>query len=218
MFRGRFSWVIGGAVVAVAVLAVVDAFRSSGGESPSPSAERDRAVTTTPAEAAAVLLTGDRPVRLQPGRVSTDQDSPPVVTFVVPPGWYGYQEETGFVLGMGLVSDEVDLFPGGITVYVLDLGLADAARRLEQAEGVQVKPPVRIGGSVGRRYGRRLGPFHDETPRELGLPGVAVPRETDLILLRAGRQTLVIRREFRTDADADRAEVNGVLMSFRSSG
>jgi hypothetical protein len=218
MFRRWFSWVIAGAVVAVGVLAGVDAVRSSGGESPPPSAERERAVTTAPKEAAAVLLTGDRPVRLQPGRVSTDLDSSPVVTFVVPPGWYGYQDETGFVLGMGLVSEEVDLFPGGITVYVLELALADAARRLEQVEDVQVKPPVRIGGSVGRRYARRLGLFHDETPRDLGLPGVAVPRETDLILLGAGRQTLVIRREFMTDADADRAEVNGVLMSLRSPG
>jgi hypothetical protein len=218
MFRRWFSWVIAGAVVAVGVFAALDAFRSSGGESPPPSTERDRAVTTTPTEAAAVLLTGDRPVRLISGRVSTDLDSSPVVTFVVPPGWYGYQDETGFVLGMGLVSEEVDLFPGGITVYVLDLALADAARRLEQVEDVKVKSPVRIGGSLGRRYARRLGLFHDETPRELGLPGVAVPRETDLILLGAGRQTLVIRREFRTDADADRAEVNGVLMSFRSPG
>jgi hypothetical protein len=212
--RMRITWIVVGAIVLVAVFAGLDALRSSGGDPPPASAERDRAVTTMPTEAAAVLLTGDRPVGLTPGRVSTDPDSSPVVTFTVPPGWYGYQDETGFVLGMGLVGEEVDLFPGGITVYVLDLAPADAARRLEQVKDVQVKSPVRIGGSLGRRYARRLGLNRDVTLVDLGLPGVVPP----VILLGAGRKTLVIRREFRTDADADRAEVNGVLMSFRSPG
>jgi hypothetical protein len=176
--------------------------------------ERDRAVTTTSTDTAAVLLTGHAPVRLRPGRVSTDPHSSRVVTFRVPPGWYGYQHETGFVLGMSFVGDEVDLRPGGITVYVLDSPIAQAARWLAQLKAIQVKSPVRIGGSLGRRYARRLGyqPFRDVTLDALGLPGV-VPSSPDLILLGAGGKTLVIRRAFTTDAG--RTEVDGVLMSFR---
>jgi hypothetical protein len=34
-----------------------------------------------------------RVVRLMPGRVAA-----PFVTFTVPPGWYGFQDEIGFVL------------------------------------------------------------------------------------------------------------------------
>jgi hypothetical protein len=213
--RMRITWIVVGAIVLVAVFAGLDALRSSGGEPPSAPAERDRAVTTMPTETAAVLLTGDRPVRLTPGRVSTGLDSSPVVTFMVPPGWYGYQDETGFVLGMGLVGEEVDLFPGGITVYVLDSALADAARRLEQVKGIRVKSPVRIGGSLGRRYAARRPLQRDVGLTDLGLP-VVVPPSPDLILLSAGRKTLVIQRAFTTDAD--RAEVNGVLMSFSSPG
>jgi hypothetical protein len=213
--RIRVTWIVVGAIVLVAVFAGLDALRSSGGEPPPAAAERDRAVTTMPTETAAVLLTGDRPVRLTPGRVSTDLDSSPVVTFMVPPGWYGYQDEMGFALGMGLVGEEVDLFPGGITVYVLDSALADAARRLEQVKGIRVKSPVRIGGSLGRRYAARRPLQRDVGLTDLGLP-VVVPPSPDLILLSAGRKTLVIQRAFTTDAD--RAEVNGVLMSFSSPG
>jgi hypothetical protein len=72
---------------------------------------------------------------------------------------------------------------------------------------------LRIGGSVGRRYARRLGLTYDVTLHDLGLPDVPVPSSPELILLGAGGKTLVILREVRTDADADRAEVNGVLMS-----
>jgi hypothetical protein len=92
-----------------------------------------------------------RVVRLVHGRASTDLHSSPVVpvvTFMVPPGWYGSQDETGFVLGMGLVGEEVDLVSGGITVYVLDSSLADAAKRLEQVEGIRVKPRFASAGPL----------------------------------------------------------------------
>jgi hypothetical protein len=215
MVRRRFSWVIAGAVVAVGVFAGLDALRSSGGKSPPTSSERDRAVTTTPTETAAVLLTEHRPVRLIPGLVSTALHSSPVVTFMVPPGWYGYQDETGFVLGMGLVGEEVDLVPGGISVRVLDISLARAARRLEQLPGLRIYDvsPVRIGGYAGRKYS--LLQLRDGALKDFGASGV-VPPSPDLILLGAGRKTLVIRRPFTTDAA--RAEVSGVLMSFRSPG
>jgi hypothetical protein len=214
--RTHITWVVVGAIVVVAVFAGLDALRSGGEPSPG-SAERERAVTTKPTETAGALLIDQPPVRLRPGLVSTDLHSPPVVTFTVPPGWYGSQDETGFVLGMGLVGEEVDLVSGGITVYVLDSSLADAAKRLAQVNGIRVKSPVRIGGSLGRRYVRRLGQQREVTLDDLGFPDVVVPLRPDLILLgKGGGRTLVIRRAFTTDAD--RAEVNGVLMSFRSPG
>jgi hypothetical protein len=213
--RTPISWVVVGAIVVVAVFAGLDALRFGGERSPA-SAERERAVTTKPTETAGALLTDQPPVRLRPGRVSTDLYSPPVVTFTVPPGWYGSQDETGFVLGMGLVGEEVDLVPGGITVYVLDSSLADAAKRLAQVKGIRVKSPVRIGGSLGRRYVRRLGLHRDVTLEDIGAPGVVPPRPDLILLGKGGGRTLVIRRAFTTDAD--RAEVNGVLMSFRSPG
>jgi hypothetical protein len=212
MLRRSFTWVIPGAVVAVGVFAGLDALRSSGGGPPPTSAERERAVTTTPTETAAVLITDRPPVRLRPGRVSTDLHSHPVVTFMVPPGWYGYQDETGFVLGMGLVGGEVDVVLGGITVYVLDSRFAEVSSKLAQVKGVRVKSPVRIGDALGRRYATRLGLQREVTLEDIGAPG-GVPPRTDLILLGAGGKTLVIRRAITTDAD--RAEVNGVLMSFR---
>jgi hypothetical protein len=214
--RKRFTWIAVGAIVVVAVFAGVDALRSDG--KPRAFAERDRVVTTTPTETAAVLMTGHRPVMLTAGRVTTDVHSTttPVVTFTVPLGWYGYQDETGFALGMGLVGEEVDLVPGGIFVNVVDSTLAHAARTLEQVEDIQVKSPIRIGGSPGRRFAQRLGLHRDVTLHDLGLPGVVVPPNSDVILLSAGDKTLVIRRAFTSDAD--RAEINGVLMSFRFRG
>jgi hypothetical protein len=205
-------------VIAVGVFAGLDAIRSSGDEPPTASApSATEALTTTQAEGDSELelsaeLQTQRVVRLVHARVSTDLNTSPVVTFLAPPGWYGYQDETGFVLGMGIVGDEVDLVPGGITVSVLDSALADAARRLEQVKGIRVKSQIRIGGSLGRTYASRLGLNRDVTLEDLGVP-VVVPSSPDLILLDAGRKTLVIQRRFTTDAA--RAHVNGVLSSFR---
>jgi hypothetical protein len=215
----RLTWVVPGAVVVVGLFAALDALRSSGGEPTASVSSPTEAVTTQTetgpdVESSAELQTR-RVVRLMPGRVATNESFPIAVTFMVPPGWYGFQDEIGFVLGMGLVGEEVDLFPGGITVYVLDSALADAARRLEQVKGVQVKFPVRIGGSLGRRYAARRPLQRDVGLEDLGVP-VVLPPSPDLILLGAGRKTLVIQRAFTTDAD--RAEVNGVLMSFSSPG
>jgi hypothetical protein len=216
MSRARLTWVVPGAVVAVGLFAALDALRSYGGEPTASASSPTEAVTTQTetgpdVESSAELQTR-RVVRLMPGRVATNERFPIVVTFMVPPGWYGYEDETGFVLGMGLVGEEVDLVPGGITVYVLDSALAGAARTIERVKGIQVKSPVHIGGSLGRRYARRLGQQREVTLNDLGVPRV-VPLHPDLILLGAGRKTLVILREFRTDADG--AEVNRVLMSFR---
>jgi hypothetical protein len=217
LVRRRLSWILLGAVVAVGLIAGLDALRSSGREPPPASAERERAVATTPTGTAAALIMGRPPVRLRPGRVSTDLHSPPVVTFTVPSGWYGYQDETGlsFVLGMGLIGGEVDLVPGGITVYVLDSTFAEASSKLAQVKGVRVKSPVRIGGHLGRRYARRLGLHRDVTLEDIGAPGV-VPSRPDLILVSAGGKTLVIRRTFTTGLGL--VEVDRVLMSFRAPG
>jgi hypothetical protein len=214
----RINWVIPGAVIAVGVFAGLDALRSSNGKPPTASAPSvTEALTTTQTEGDAELelsaeLQTGRVVRLVHARVSTDLKFSPVVTFLAPPGWYGYQDETGFVLGMGIVGDEVDLVPGGITVYVLDSALTDAARRLEQVKGIQAKSPIRIGGSLGRTYASRLGLNHDVTLDDLGVPVVVLP-SPELILLGAGRKTLVIQRAHTTEAA--RAQINGVLSSFR---
>jgi hypothetical protein len=164
--RSRLSWVILAAVVAVGLIAGLDALRSSGGEPPTAEAERERAVTR-PTETAPVLIMDSPPVRLRPGPVSTDLHSRPVVEFMVPPGWYGYQDETGFVLGMGLVGEEVDVVAGGISVYVLDSTFAEASNKLAQVKGVWVKSPVRIGDSLGRRFARRLGWHRDVTLEDI---------------------------------------------------
>jgi hypothetical protein len=213
----RLTWVVPGAVVVVGLFAALDALRSSGGEPTASVSSPTEAVTTQTetgpdVESSAELQTR-RVVRLMPGRVATNESFPIAVTFMVPPGWYGFQDEIGFVLGMGLVGGEVDLVPGGITVDVLDSTLAQAARTLEQDEDIRAKSPIRIGESPGRRYAARLGLHRDVTLEDLGLPNVHATGSPDLILLGAGRKTLVIRRAFTTGLG--RAQVKGVLMSFR---
>jgi hypothetical protein len=92
--RRWFTWIVAGAVVAIAVVAGLDALRSSG-DDPTASAERDRAVTTQ-AETGAEIessasLIDEQLVRLIPGRVRTDKDWPGFDSFTVPLGWYGHQ-------------------------------------------------------------------------------------------------------------------------------
>jgi hypothetical protein len=220
--RPFISWIVPGAVVAVGVFAGLDAIRSSRGAPASTEANATEAVTKTQTDTDAELasfpeLQTRRVVRLMPGRVRTNERFPIAVTFKVPPGWYGSQDKTVFVLGMGIVGDEVDLVPGGMTVYVLDSELADAARRLEQVKGIRVESSVRLGGYIGRRYAVRRGdPRRDvrvSLRNALGVPGFLHPLDPDLILLGVGRKTLVIRPAF--SSDQVRAELNSVLRSFR---
>jgi hypothetical protein len=217
--RPGVTWMIVGAVAVIGIFAGLDALRSSGDETPPAEATTtDAASATTQTERDAELPSSRQLqtrliVRLIPGRVTTNERFPVAVTFTVPPGWYGSQVETGFVLGMGLVGEEVDLVPGGITVYVLDSTLAQADKRLEEVEGIRVKSSVGIGGAPGRRFAARLGFPREVLLHDLGLPNVHATSSPDLILLGAGDKTLVIQRRFTTDADG--AEVNGVLKSFR---
>ena len=218
--RPRISWVIASAIIAIGVLAALDALRSTGGQPPSASAEPDRSLTTAQTETGAEIessarLRSFRAVRLIPGRIRTAERFDVTVTFTVPPGWYGYQGGRDFQIAKSPPSSEVatTFASGGVAVSTLDYRLAYALRELETTAGVRVfdDAPVHIGGYSGRAYALVLdGPLdHGTHP---GIPDNLQPGER-LILLGVGRKTLLIRSG--SDEEAERMEVDRVLNSFR---
>jgi hypothetical protein len=223
--RPRLSWLIAGAVVAVGLFAALDALRSSGEEPRPAEASSTGAITTTQTEGDAELesfslLQTRRVVKLIPGRVTTNERFPIAVTFTVPPGWYGYQKGSSFVIGKTRARTMAvtrDVSFGGIAVDILDHRLADALGEVETIPGVRVldSAPVRIGDYSGRRFGleaRQPGPLREL----LGVSGVFFLGEPgeQLILLGVGRKTLLIR--WGSDGgDPERLEVDRILSSFR---
>jgi hypothetical protein len=225
----RITWIVVGAIVVVAVVAGVDALRSSGGKPPTTSAERDQAVTVqtetgAELESSARLRSG-KLVRLTPGRVTTDERRWYFVTFTVPPGWYGHERPVtptattaSFAIGKELSEETADLSSGGISVrsggisvHVLDISVARAARRLEKEPGLRIfdVSPVRIGGHAGRRYSLAL--LSDGAlSGALGVPDRLY--EPEMILLDVPNAPLLIRRGF--DSDQERTEIERVLSSF----
>jgi hypothetical protein len=225
MLRRSFTWVVPGAVVAVGLFAALDALRSSGGEPTASASSATEAVTTMQTqtgaalESSAQLQSGQR-VRLIPGRVTTDERRWYFVTFTVPPGWYGNERPGSFAIGKELIEEAADFSSGGISVrsggisvHVLDISVARAARRLEKEPGLRIfdVSPVRIGGHAGRRYS--LAPLSDGAlSHALGIPGFLRLYEPEMILLDVPNVTLLIRRGF--DSERERAEIERVLSSF----
>lgn len=223
----RITWIVVGAIVVVAAFAGLDALRSSGGKPPSASAERDQADTVqtetgAELESSARLQSG-KLVRLTPGRVTADERRWYFVTFTVPPGWYGHErvaETASFAIGNELSEEAADLpsggisvRSGGISVHVLDISVARAARRLEKEPGLRIfdVSPVRIGGHAGRRYSLAL--LSDGAlSGALGIRGPVRLYEPEMILLDVPNVTLLIRRGF--DSDQERTEIERVLSSF----
>ena len=232
--RPRINWLIAGVVVAVGVLAALDALRSVGGEPPPAETSATEAATTTQPESATQAVTATqtedavvaealqlrtrRLVRLIPGRVTTNSDFPIVVRFTVPAGWYGYQDRRSFVIGKSrslplAAAGNVSL--GGIAVGILDHGLPYVLKDLEVTAGIRVRDVslVRIGGYAGRRFGVvvRRPPAREV----LGVPGEFLDESDEqLILLGVGRRTLLIRPG-SDGGDPERFEVDRVLGSFR---
>jgi hypothetical protein len=223
LVRRRLSWSILAAVVAVGLIAGLDALRSSG-EASTAAAERERAVTTTKGvttrktEPTAELHLYRPPARLKPGRVSTDENAWPLVTFTVPPGWYGYQALNGFALGRGLNAvGGVDLTSGAISVTGVNTTLAQAARRLEQLNGIRATSHVRIGGYSGRKYVAEDG-IHNVSLEYIGVPPGSLEPGDLLILLGVEGEALFIVPHTESTTDGGHAEVNRVLMSFEFAG
>jgi hypothetical protein len=225
MLRRSFTWVVPAAVVAVGVFAGLDALRSSNGEPPAASApSASEALTTTQTERDAVRdewsaqLQTRRAVRLIHGRVTTNERFPITVTFTVPPGWYGYQDGGGFMIGKSrsrILAQARNVSFGGIAVDILDQRLADVVKDLEMARDVVLHQdsPVRIGGYSGLKFGLDV-----RVPRLRGLLGVPGVFSNDpneqVILLGVGPQTLLIHKG-SDSGDPERLEVNDVLSSFR---
>jgi hypothetical protein len=158
-------------------------------------------------------------VELVPGRITTNELFPIAAAFTVPPGWYGYQEGSSFVIGKtasrGLVQARNVTF-GGIAVDVFEAELRFLVRDLEMSTVVRLHhgSPIRIGGFSGRQFGLDLRGAQtiDEL---LGVPGYYLDDpEEQVILLGIGGKTLLIHR--RSDGgDRERFEVDEVLGSFR---
>lgn len=215
----------------VAAFAGLDALRSSGGKPPTASGERDQADTVqtetgAELESSARLQSG-KLVRLTPGRVTTDERRWYFVTFTVPPGWYGHERvgtpsltTASFAIGKELSEETADpssggisVRSGGISVHVLDISVARAARRLEKEPGLRIfdVSPVRIGGHAGRRYSLAL--LSDGAlSGALGIRGLVRLYEPEMILLDVPNVTLLIRRG--SDSDQERTEIERVLSSF----
>lgn len=226
--HGRwFTWVVPGAVVAVAVLAGLDALRSSDGEPTASTPSPTEPVTTMQTETGAEVETSAalqylQLVKLPPGRVRTDRNYPAFDSFRVPPGWYGYQSGGGYQIGKELNGTAVAFRSGGISVEPLgdrfSLSLARAARDFEKLRDIRIKQvsPVRIGGCSGRRYALVVDKPVSLQP--LGVMASLQPGEPDVILLDVpggNTNNLIIRRGF--DSDQERAEIDRVLMSFEFS-
>ena len=183
VLRGWFTWVVLGALVVLGVFVAVDALRSSDREPTASVPTLTEAVTTrqTPTGAdleSSVELQEFRVVRLTPGRATTGESFRPVVTFTVPPGWYGHLgggrrlADGGFAIGKSLSPGAagVDFASGGIAVEAFDRRLPYALRGLETTAGIRVHDvsQVRIGGYSGRQYGVV---FHRPlAPRRVGRP------------------------------------------------
>ena len=223
--RPPLGWLIPVAVVAVGVFAALDALRFSDEQQP-PAEASATETTPTPRETEAQVessseLLDQRVVKLIPGRVTSDFLSEMDVAFTVPPGWYGYQGEGVIVLGNRLSPGAIGVHfaSGGIVVEARPPtaagSFAQAARSLETAPGVRVHgvSPVRIGGHPGRRYSLVLR-------RPVTLQGVfsfaagLEPGEPDIILLRVGHRTVVIRQGFDQDLEAPPG-IERVIQSFR---
>jgi hypothetical protein len=223
--RPSVTWIIVGAVVVIGVFAGLDALRSSGDEPPSAEASATEAVTTTQPETDVVLASSTeletrRVVGLMPGRVTTNERLPLAVTFTVPPGWYGQQRGSGFVLaksrhGTRLLARSRNVPFAGVTVDTLDRRLPSVLRDIEATPsiGVHDVSRIRIGGHSGRRLS--LEPRERGELRELlGLP-VFLFAEEQLMVLGVGRKTLLVRSGLGSGGDPERFEVDRILRSFR---
>ena len=154
------------------------------------------------------------PVRLLPGRVTTDALGMKA-SFQVFDHWYGEQEKGRLDLGKSLSTGgyEVDVSYGGIEVNALDSPLARTARKLVTLPGILMHDvsPVRLGRHSGRRYSFYL----NHSLLTFGRCCVFGRREHDVILLGVGHRTLVIEKMPAWGGpDADR-EAEQVIQSFR---
>jgi hypothetical protein len=159
------------------------------------------------------------PVRLLPGRVSTDALGIPA-SFKVFHHWYGEEAPGLLRLAKYLSSGgfEVSLGGGGIEVEILDSPLAQSARRLETGEGIRVHhvSSIRIGGHPGRRYS-----FRSNHLFELHRGDNIGTGEQDVILLGVGHRTLVIKNlhpgipRAIPGHDQERREAERVIQSFQ---
>jgi hypothetical protein len=207
------------------VFAGLDALRSSGDEPPPAEASATEAVAPTQPETDVVLASSAelqirRIVRLMPGRVTTNERFPLAVTFTLPPGWYGYQTGSGFVIakspsGTRLSARSRNTAFGGVTVDTLDRRLPSLLRDIEATPSIRVRDVslIRIGGHSGRMLS--LEPPGRGALRELlGLP-VFFFEEEQLMVLGVGRKTLLIRWGLGSGGDPKRFEVDRILSSFR---
>jgi hypothetical protein len=222
--RRGLTGAIAGGVIAVAVFAGLDVLRSSSDQPPPAEANGTEAVTTTHGEVDAPPLSSQlrtrRVVRLVPGHVTmTNPQFPIRATFTVPAGWYGYQEDGGFVIAKTpsrAAAKARNVTFGGIAVDILDRELADLVRDLKTTTQY-VQPyqesAVQIAGHSGRQFALDLR--GTQIVRELfGVPGFYVDDpEEQVILIGLGPNTLLIHR--RSDGgDPERYQIDRILQTF----
>lgn len=134
------------------------------------------------------------PVKLLPGRVTTDALGMPA-TLEVSHHWYGEQGPGLLRLAKSLAGPglEVSLSSGGIEVQALDSPLAGTARRLETLPGIRIHDvsPIRLGRDSGRRYRFYLSHLQPLGPGD----NVGRGKHEEVILLGVGRRTIVIKKE-----------------------
>jgi hypothetical protein len=221
--RRNLTWIIAGAVIAVALFAGLDGLRSHEDEPPPAEANATEAVPTQ-GEVDTELLSAEelqtrRVVRLVPGHITTNSHFPIRVSFTVPAGWYGYQEGGGLVIAKTasrVAAEGRNVTFGGIAVDILDRELSDLVRDLKTTTPY-VEPyhetPVHIGGYSGRQFSLDLR--GTQSLRELfGVPGFYVDDpEEQVIVVGIGPKSLLIHR--RSDGgDPERFEIDRILQTF----
>ncbi len=156
------------------------------------------------------------PPPLKPGLVTTTKDfGEPTVVFRVPRGWNGSEDDESFGIGKGVDLEAEDFDRASIYAYRMSLPFARATAKLTALPGLEVvseKPAPRVGGFGGRIY-------------EVNVPGEPVVLEPVGIRneLDRGKAKLTVYNvrgiplliDVSGDTDADRAEAERVLRSFR---
>lgn len=171
---------------------------------------------TNPSAPAELQYLAFPPPPLRPGLVTTTKEfGEPTVVFRVPRGWNGAEDVALFGIGKGVDLEAEDFDRASIYVQRMNLPFAQATAKLTALPGLKVlseMPAPRVGGFGGRTY-------------EINVPGEPVVLEPVGIRdeLRRGKGKLTVynvrgialKIDVRGDTDADRAEAERVLHSFR---
>ena len=200
-------------MIAAGVLALLAGLGGCGDDDERDVAESSTSTTeqesTTP-----TLAVEDVPSELPAGLVTTDEALQPAVTFEVPEGWYGHQNDTGFGLGKGLDTEAQDFADVGVFMALLERPVADAVSGFTGIAELEAgaSSEVSIDGHDGARV--EVTVTGDRAVLEpIGLMADTPQGGAVVTFLDVDGQTVMIVVQ-RWASDADKAEGQAVVDTF----